>query len=117
MPAVHVNVNRKPQSTRFSTDILITHAPDNFRLIFFDSWTPPVPDQTGTLVQQKDIVAEVILTPPHAKDLAAQLANNVKKYEAQFGEIKVPPKGPRPVTTSIHTSEHTSERKDEEAYG
>ncbi len=35
-----------------------------------------------------NLVARVVLSPGHMKRLAAALADNIKKYEEQFGEIK-----------------------------
>lgn len=32
----------------------------------------------------------IILSPPHAKVFTALMATNLKKYEAEFGEIKLP---------------------------
>ena len=34
------------------------------------------------------VKSRVVLTPQHAKRLLGALADNVKKYESQFGEIK-----------------------------
>lgn len=35
--------------------------------------------------------SRIITSPGHAKRLLAALADNIKKYEARFGEIKVAP--------------------------
>lgn len=35
------------------------------------------------------VVSKVIASPGHMKRIAAALAENIKKYEEQFGEIKI----------------------------
>lgn len=37
------------------------------------------------------ICARIVTTPQHAKLLLRALTENMEKYEAQFGEIKLPP--------------------------
>jgi hypothetical protein len=37
--------------------------------------------------------ARIITTPMHAKLLLRALEQNLERYEAQFGEIRLPPKG------------------------
>ena len=39
------------------------------------------------------VYARIITTPMHAKLLLRALNENLEKYEAQFGEIKMPDKG------------------------
>lgn len=39
-------------------------------------------------VPKAKVKARVVMTPPHAKRLLRALAENVKKYESQFGPIK-----------------------------
>ena len=39
------------------------------------------------------VQSRIILTPEHAKRLMAALVDNINKYEAQFGEIKVQGQG------------------------
>ena len=38
--------------------------------------------------------ARILASPTHAKRIAAALANNVARYEQQFGPIPAPAKGP-----------------------
>ncbi len=42
------------------------------------------------------VKSRIILTPQHAKRLMAALADNLKKYEAQFGPIHEPEAPPFP---------------------
>ncbi|MDE6294481.1 MAG: DUF3467 domain-containing protein, partial [Muribaculaceae bacterium] len=37
---------------------------------------------------QAPVVSRVIMSPENAKQLMFALTDNIKKYEAQFGEIK-----------------------------
>ena len=84
-----VMVNRKEQA-RFTTDIALNHNKTEFRLTCFDTW-PMLPMQKGKKPKLiKDVVAEVILTPIHAKALLKALEDNIGKYEKAFGEIKLP---------------------------
>ena len=86
------NVKRERHSA-FSTDAMVNHSPTEFRLTFFDTWmTGPV--DSGGISQNKDVVAEVVLTPTHFKALCSAMQDNLKKYEKRFGEINLP--GPRP---------------------
>ena len=39
-------------------------------------------------VPKAKVKSRVVMTPPHAKRLLRALAENVKKYEAQFGPIQ-----------------------------
>lgn len=40
------------------------------------------------------VQARIIMTPMHAKMLQAALAKNVANFERQFGEIRLPQRGP-----------------------
>lgn len=65
----------------YSNFALITHAPSEV-IIDFARLLPNVP--------KTRIYARVIMTPLHAKLLLRALADNLAKYEAQFGEIQIP---------------------------
>lgn len=41
-------------------------------------------------VAKAQVKSRVVMTPEHAKRLMFALQDNVKKYEAQFGEIRMP---------------------------
>lgn len=53
------------------------HNKDEFQLVFFT-----LAGVTGR------VVSKVITSPGHFKRMVAALADNLKKYEDQFGEIK-----------------------------
>lgn len=51
-------------------------------------------------VSKAKVNARVIMTPEHAKRLSMALEDNIKKYENQYGQIRVPDvKGYIPVST------------------
>lgn len=41
-------------------------------------------------VAKAQVKSRIIMTPEHAKRLALALHDNIMRYEAQFGEIKLP---------------------------
>ncbi|MEY2905067.1 MAG: hypothetical protein RJA52_1083 [Bacteroidota bacterium] len=47
-------------------------------------------------VPKAKVKSRIILTPQHAKRLLKALADNLNKYEAQFGEIEEPEQPPFP---------------------
>ena len=65
---------------RYTNLAMIAHSPSDF-LIDFIFATPGMP--------QAPVVSRVIMTPENAKKLLFALSDNVKKFEAQFGEIKL----------------------------
>ena len=58
---------------------MIGHGPNEF-LIDFIFAAPGMP--------QAPVVSRVIMSPENAKQLLFALSDNIKKYEANFGEIK-----------------------------
>lgn len=56
----------------------VSHTKEEFVLDFMNVF----PGQGQGIVTDR-----VILTPPHAKRVAAALADNIKRYEGQFGTI------------------------------
>lgn len=41
-------------------------------------------------VTKAQVKSRIIMTPEHAKRLTMALLDNIKRYEAQFGDIKLP---------------------------
>ena len=68
--------------------VMIAHNPEEFVLDFIRV-LPGVP--------KARVKSRVVVTPGHAKRLLAALADNISKYEAQYGEIGEP--HPQPVFT------------------
>ena len=65
----------------YSNLAIITHSPTEFVLDFIQV-VPNVP--------KAKVKSRVLLGPQHAKRLLRALADNVSKYEAQFGTIHEP---------------------------
>jgi len=63
---------------------MIAHSPGEFFLDFI-TMAPNVP--------QARVQTRVIMTPENAKNLMSALADNIRRYEQMFGEIK--PKTPK----------------------
>lgn len=63
----------------YSNLAVISHSPNEFFLDFI-SVAPNMP--------QAKVQSRIIMTPENMKNLANAIIDNVKKYEATFGEIK-----------------------------
>jgi|TARA_B110000977_G_scaffold92534_1_gene122598 hypothetical protein len=63
----------------YSNLAVVNHSPTEF-VVDFISMMPGMP--------KAKVKSRVILTPQHAKRLLVALADNVKKYESQYGAIK-----------------------------
>ena len=68
----------------YSNFALITHSPSEI-ILDFARVLPNAP--------KSKVHARILMTPMHAKLLLNALADNLKKFEAQFGEIKLPSGG------------------------
>ncbi len=65
----------------YSNMVVISHSASEI-ILDFARIMPGVP--------KAKVQARIIMTPQHAKGLLKTLEENLKKYEAQFGEIKLP---------------------------
>lgn len=65
---------------KYTNLAMIGHTPNDF-LIDFIFAAPGMP--------QAPVVSRVIMTPENAKKLMLALNDNIKKFENQFGEIKL----------------------------
>ena len=84
---VEIKVNEEIAAGVFSNFGNISVSPEEFILDFlFINPTPP--PGFGKLVSR------VIMTPGHAKRLLVALSENVRNYEANFGEIRTVPAAP-----------------------
>lgn len=45
-------------------------------------------------VAKAQVMSRIIMTPEHAKRLLFALQDNIRRYESQFGEIKLPEQRP-----------------------
>lgn len=77
---INVELGEKEAEGIYSNLALISHSPAEF-VIDFTRMLPGVP--------KAKVYARIIMTPQHAKSLLQALQENLHKYEAQFGEIKI----------------------------
>lgn len=80
---IHVNLDEKIADGHYANLVLINHSPAEFVLDF----ARIMPQSAKTNVQTR-----VILAPMHAKNLLRALEDNIKRYEANHGEIRLPGK-------------------------
>ncbi len=72
---------REPESEGIYSNLaLIVHSPQEF-VIDFARMTPGSP--------KAKVYARIIMTPAHAKMLQKALEDNLKKFEATYGAIKL----------------------------
>ncbi len=71
----------------YSNLAIISHSHSEF-VVDFIRLMPNVP--------KAKVKSRIILTPPHAKRLLRALADNLKKYEKQFGTVEEPEQPPFP---------------------
>ena len=82
---VQINIEVSPDlDATYANFALITHSASEV-IIDFARVLPNTP--------RARVHARIITTPMHAKLLLRALNENLEKYEAQFGEIKIPAEG------------------------
>ena len=77
---VNIEIGEKEAEGVYANLVMVAHSATEIVLDF----ARLMPGAPKTRVQ-----ARIIMTPTHAKLLLQTLDENLKKYEAQFGEIKV----------------------------
>jgi hypothetical protein len=77
---IDVELGEKESEGIYSNLALISHSPSEF-IIDFARVMPGV--------QKARVYARIVMTPAHAKMLLSALEENIKKFEGQFGAIKV----------------------------
>ena len=81
-----INIEFPPGlSAQYANFALIMHTPSEI-ILNLASIMPGM--------QSAPIHTRLVMTPLHAKMMLNALADNLQKYEAQFGEIKMPAGGP-----------------------
>ncbi len=85
---INIELGEKESEGIYSNLAVITHTPSEF-IIDFARVLPGAP--------KGRVYARVVMTPHHAKLLEKALRENVEKYEAQFGQIKVAPRGEKSI--------------------
>jgi uncharacterized protein DUF3467 len=86
-PQLQIKADEKELLGLYSNLAMIHHNGDEFTLNFIYVF-PNVP--------QGKLLASVIVNPSHAKRLLNALAENISRYETQFGPIRETPGGPEP---------------------
>ncbi|MBN1679509.1 MAG: DUF3467 domain-containing protein [Anaerolineae bacterium] len=110
---------KKPEGRRLNleipADLAATYA--NFAIITHSPWELFLDfAQILPNLPKARVRTRIVLTPTNAKMLLKALAENIQRYEAQYGEIKVPP---RPVSladqlfSSVHSDTDEPEENDE----
>ncbi len=77
---IQIELDEKTGTGEYSNLAIVTHSPAEFILDF----TQVMPGMPKARVR-----ARIIMAPLHAKSFAMALNENIKKYEARFGEIQV----------------------------
>lgn len=75
---INIEISEEMAEGVYSNLAIIAHSNSEF-VVDFIRTMPNVP--------KAKVKARVVLTPHHAKRLLQALADNVKRYEAQFGKI------------------------------
>lgn len=76
---INIELNEEVAQGEYSNLAVITHSNAEF-IVDFISMMPGAP--------KARVKSRIILTPQHAKRLLKALNDNVRKFEAQHGEIK-----------------------------
>ena len=78
-----IDIEIKPEVAqgRYANLAIITHSSSELILDFAQNM-PGLP--------KMQVASRIIMTPEHAKRLLSALNENIRKYESQFGEIKLP---------------------------
>ncbi|MEZ5358755.1 MAG: DUF3467 domain-containing protein [Candidatus Zixiibacteriota bacterium] len=79
-PRLNIELNEKEAEGIYSNLAFITHSPSEV-IIDFARIMPGA--------QKGKVFSRIIMTPQHAKMLQKTLDDNLKKFENQFGEIKL----------------------------
>jgi hypothetical protein len=77
---INVELGEKESEGIYSNLALISHSPSEF-IVDFARVMPGV--------QKTRVYARIVMTPAHAKMLLSALEENIKKFEGQFGVIKI----------------------------
>lgn len=105
-PAQQINIElgEKEAEGIYANLAMITHSPTEV-VIDFSRIMPRTP--------KARVLARIIMTPMHAKLLEKALSDNMKKFESQFGEIKIygsPMPGGKSIGFESSTSNGTEQK-------
>lgn len=96
---INIELGEKEAEGIYANLAMIMHSPTEI-IIDFARVMPRAP--------KSKVLARIIMTPMHAKLLHKALTDNIKKFEGQFGEIKVhgsPDKNIKPIGFQSSTSD------------
>jgi hypothetical protein len=79
---VNIEIGDKEWEGVYSNFVIITHSSSEF-VLDFARMLPGA--------QKAKVFARILTTPQHAKALLRTLEDNIKKFEAEHGEIKLAP--------------------------
>ena len=77
---IQIELDERTSAGEYANLAIVTHSPAEF-IIDFTQVMPGLP--------KARVRSRIIMAPLHVKAFAAALAENIGKYEARFGEIKV----------------------------
>ena len=78
---IDIEIRPEVAQGHYANLAIITHSSSEFILDFAQNM-PGLPKMT--------VGSRIIMTPEHAKRLLGALNENIRKYESQFGEIRLP---------------------------
>ena len=77
---IQIELDEKVGSGEYANLAIVTHSPAEF-IIDFTQVMPGMP--------KARVRSRIIMAPLHVKAFARALMENIEKYEARFGEIKI----------------------------
>ncbi len=78
---INIELDENISSGEYANFVVVTHSPAEF-VMDFTRLLPGVP--------KAKVHSRIIMAPPHAKAFMSALADNIKKFESQHGEIRNP---------------------------
>ncbi|MBI88758.1 MAG: hypothetical protein CMG60_01615 [Candidatus Marinimicrobia bacterium] len=78
---INIELDEKVSAGEYANFVVVTHSPAEF-VMDFTRILPGVP--------KAKVHSRIIMAPQHAKAYLTALADNIKKFEAKHGEIKMP---------------------------
>jgi hypothetical protein len=111
-----------PEPTTYINGVAVTVSPWDFCLMFSRALPtdPLVNDPQAQIgkggarrevAMQGEVVQRIVMSPEHAKAMAAQLAQNIVLFESEFGPIPQPQPEPEPVAKSKAQRKARARRK------
>ncbi len=82
---INIELSEEVASGEYSNFVVVTHSQAEF-ILDFTRILPGVP--------KAKVHSRVIMAPAHAKAFLGALNDNIRKYENQYGPIKMPERGP-----------------------